>query len=236
MHDPVAVCLERVNPKPGENRFVQCTVITGAETGLGLDEHGNATWRDMASTVAEFFISADDRVMFLKTEKCTGEAIVSREGRSLAAPVNKPVVIIHGDTIKIADRILKIHLHGQTEYIHAPQDLIPEVDAKPQTKVLKAASLAAAIAATAVISTGCAPEKKGTDAAKSTDNAPMLPSGMAGNMTSDATDLKTMQPDMTETMAPPPMIEVRHHPPKPVMPRNPNPPTGNKSEDTEDTE
>lgn len=233
MHDPVAICLERVNPMPGENRFVQCTVITGAETGLGLDEHGNATWRDMASTVAEFFISADERVMFLKTEKCTGEAIVSREGRSLNAPVNKPVVIIHGDTIKIADRILKIHLHGNTEYIHAPQELYPEVEEKPMPRTLKAASLAAAIAATAVISTGCSPEKKGTDPAKNTDNAPMLPSGMSQGTTGDGTDLKTMQPDMTETMAPPPMIEVRDHPPKPVAPRNPNPPTGNKTEEIE---
>ncbi|MBU1240973.1 hypothetical protein KKF84_02165 [Myxococcota bacterium] len=228
MPNPVAICLEAINSTSDSSRFTQCVVITGADTGLGLDDQGSTTWLENDTTAVEFFISADDRVMAMKTEICQVPVTISRAGRSVAPPAGKPVVLLSGDRISLGDRAFIIHFHGGAEVIHEPVPFIPEPhevrDQSAATPLGKVASYAAVAALGAMISaSGCTGNNNKTQTTgegKDPMTSPMLPDAMGVKNTGDATAIPVEPTDPMSSMTPvkpkPPMIEVRDHPPKPV--------------------
>lgn len=141
-----SICLEDLGDAPP--RFVQCIVLPGNEPGLGLESSGAISWKADRPGCCELYVSVDDRLILLCTDP-TVVVEVSRSGRSLRAPVGKPVVVLHGDQIRVAERRYGLHVHGATHATHAPLPFEP----RPGPRGVR---IAAAIALGASVASGCA--------------------------------------------------------------------------------
>ncbi|HEY3354068.1 MAG TPA: hypothetical protein VGQ83_12520, partial [Polyangia bacterium] len=116
---PIALCLEDLAPARGTSRYLSCVALRGVEPGLTLDPTGAVQWRSASPAACELFVSLDQQLILLRPEGA-GTVTVTREGRSLAAPAGKPVVLLDGDEITIAARRLRVHVHGIAPAVAAP--------------------------------------------------------------------------------------------------------------------
>lgn len=189
MPKPIAVCLEEL--REGEGRFLRCVAVPGRGPGLRLASDGAVRWRDGDAGCA-LCVSADDRLVLIRPAGGP-PAVVSRAGRSVEAPEEKPVVLLGGDEIRVGGRSFRIHLHGPAVAVAAPEPLPLRVERGRLRAAATVVALGAAVAA------GCG---GGTPAGTTTPEEP-----------SDAS-VEPQEPDAGEP------IEIRYTPPV-VEPRYP---------------
>jgi hypothetical protein len=119
MPKPLAICLEDLGATREATRFLQCTAVVGREPGLRLGTDGGVFWRAEEGT-AELWVSLDDRLILYRTDPA-GRLAVHRSGRSLEAPVGMLVVLLDGDELAVGERRLRVHVHGETSAMRAPE-------------------------------------------------------------------------------------------------------------------
>jgi hypothetical protein len=185
MPKPMSVCLEQLDR--GDDRFLRCVAVPGRGPGLRLDAAGAVRWRE-GEACCELWVSTDERLILFRP---TGgpPASVTRAGRSVDAPEEKPVVLLGGDEIRLGGRAFRVHLHGPTQVLAAPEAFQPRVEHGR----LRAAAAAVALG-TAVAAAGCG---GGTQTGTTTPDDP-----------ADAT-VEPQEPDTGEP------IEIRYQPPAP---------------------
>ncbi len=153
MSDPLAICIEDLDAESRSGQYVQCVALPGRQPGLRLDAEGRVTWLNegMApeALACELCVSLDGRLILYRPEGAAA-VTVRREGRSLAAPFGKPVILLDKDEVDVGARRLRIHVHGTAPAIAAPAPL--KVPANPLERLVKGAAAAAAVIGAA---TGC---------------------------------------------------------------------------------
>ena len=116
---PMAICLEDLDAAQEDERYLRCVATPGGEPGLGLDGHGVVRWMPDGPTAYELWVSADGRLA-LQRGSGSGAITVSRGGRSLEAPPEKPVILLDQDLLEVAGRRLRVHVHGEAQDVHEP--------------------------------------------------------------------------------------------------------------------
>jgi hypothetical protein len=138
------LCLEEADLTTDE-RFIRCVATSGGEPGLALDREGAVRWMPDGPAEYGLWVSGDDRLVLLRGEGA-GPITVSRGGRSLEAPVEKPVVLLDQDLLRVNGRQLRVHLHGITDQVFPPERL----SAASFARALRATAAAIALAAVGV--------------------------------------------------------------------------------------
>jgi hypothetical protein len=122
MPSPLAICLEDLDPPRRAPRYLRCVAVVGRQPGLRVGGAGEVLWRSDAGIACELWVSADDRLILFRTEG--GAPItVAREGRSLAVPTGKPVVLVDQDVFAVGSRRLRVHVHGPAARVSPPAPL-----------------------------------------------------------------------------------------------------------------
>jgi len=232
MPEPIALCIEYLDAREREDRYMRCVALPGYDVALGLDERGETVWRDPDRIACELWVSADDQLIIVRREGGP-ETVVYRAGRSLSLPADKPVVLIDCDRVDVGARRLRVHVHGVAGAVHEPAPLEERT-----TRPLAAIAAAVAISASAV---GCKPSS-GVHETPSAEPVPVAPpsSGPAEassaatpvdggadavveepseNAEADGGDVSVPAASVPPIPTKPP-IRVRDRPPKPVPPRD----------------
>ncbi len=235
MPAPIAICLEDLDATSEGRRYLQCTAVAGGTPGLVLDEGGQAKW--CAAGGVELWVSADDCLILFRAEDAV-PVTVHRVGRSLEVPAERPVVLLDQDSIDVADRRLRIHVHGIAPAVAPPTWLPP---AEPASPTLNRAAAAAMAVGVAVAGAGCedqqsdqpSPDPAVSTVAETASAEPSASAASAASATAEpsstasaeatasasAAASTTAAPAVTKT-AP---IQVRVRPPKPMRPpKDPN--------------
>ena len=203
--NPIAICIEDVDALSDAVRYLQCIALPGDVRGLALSRKGEVTWQQPKTDGCELWVSADRLLMLLRP----GGAIsitVHRGGRSLKVPEEQPVVLLDQDEIEIENRLLCIHLHGETdEDAAAPPSWLPMPESTAGA-LAKAAAAALVIGAT-IAGSGCKSQVGEQQRQRPVPTAPATPG------TPQAQDAAV--PGTPPSSARPP-IEVRRRPPKPA--------------------
>jgi hypothetical protein len=124
MPEPLAICLEDLNAKPGAPRYLRCTAVVGRQPGLRVDAAGAVLWRSDVGVAVELWVSGDDQLILYRPEGAP-ESTVRRAGREVVAPVGKPVVLRDQDEVDVGRRHLRVHVHGPAPEV-APPTPLPE--------------------------------------------------------------------------------------------------------------
>lgn len=141
MSKPLEICIEELGLDAEEEGFVRCVALPGDEPGLALDSQGVVQWMPDGPGSCGLWVSADDRLVLFRAQGA-GPVTVSRGQRSVEAPVDKPVILMDQDLLLISDRRLRVHVHGQTEAVYAPERL----KASAFGRLARAAAAAATLA------------------------------------------------------------------------------------------
>ena len=142
MPRPIEICLEELGLLPKAERYLRCVALPDGEPGLALDGEGAVRWMPEEPIDHGLWVSMDDQLILLRGESARPIA-VSRGGRRLDAPTGKPVVLLDQDLLLVGDRRLRVHVHGATEVVHAPERLTRSALAR----VARAAATAIAFSA-----------------------------------------------------------------------------------------
>ncbi len=144
MPEPLAICLEDADTPTPDKRYLRCAALVGRQQGLRLDETGQARWHTDQPVACELWVSGDDQLILFRPSGA-GPVTVDRAGRRLEVPCDKPVVLLTQDLIEIAQRRLRVHVHGHCRSGFQPTYVVPQ--AKPTKKHLAAAlAMGAAVA------------------------------------------------------------------------------------------
>jgi len=202
--DPIELCLESLDTADDERPYVRCVALAGGQPGLGLTAEGIVIWQHDKAASLLLWVSADNRLMSLRSSEACGVCLTRAE-RRLDLPPNKPVVTLHGDIIEIEGRAFRVHVHGVAASVLPPTRLSLRRAKQWITGAVAAASLAACHTSGA----GNTPASAG--GSPSNEFAQPPPSGTTGG-----TDDGIGQGGTGAT----PPIEIREMPPAPV----PSPP------------
>jgi hypothetical protein len=220
MPAPLAICLEDLAPAPGSPRYLRCVAVVGRQPGLRVDSAGAVLWQGDADVACELWVSGDDRLILFRPEH--GSAVtVRREGRHLAVPVGKPVVLVDQDVFEVGSRRLRVHVHGPASHTVPPSPL------KEQRRGRLVRAAAAALALGAAVG-GCRGKLEvrphppavspvptvPLDAGPGTAPPPPPDAGQAGaaRQALDAAPRKS-KARVSPATKQPPKIEVRSRPP-----------------------
>jgi len=204
MPKPLAICIEDLAPASEAERFLRCVAVPGRQPGLRLDEKGAVLWQSEEEAV-ELWVSADERLVLYRPEG-SAATTVRRGERSLAAPAEKPVILIDQDEIDVGARRLRIHVHGEAPEVAAPSPLVPETQQSgPLGRLARAA---AAVALGSVMAAGCGEVEVRVHPPKPKASTP-----------TPTFDVSETQPKPSPP--PSPTIEVRDQPPLPTLPPPP---------------
>lgn len=146
MPTPIALCLEDLAASTNRPRFTRCTALAGGGLGLQLDHQGDICWQQPAAGVCELWVSADERLMLFRPAGAPPVG-VHRAGRSLDAPVGKPVVLLNQDELSVGPRRFRLHVHGQAPVVQAPEALAPTAFRAVIGRAAAAMAMGAAVAA-----------------------------------------------------------------------------------------
>jgi hypothetical protein len=193
MPKPLEICLEDLHAAALGERYLRCVAIAGGERGLAIDADGAVSFRGDAPAACAIWVTADER---LAIERLAGAPAVrvERSGRAIEAPEGKPVLLLAGDDVAIAGRVLRVHVHGEAAAIAEPVYV-------PEALLRGARAISAAVAVGAAVA-GCA-------------GSP----GPAATSTLDGAATASVATSAAPSAAPP--IEVRDMPPKPAPPPPP---------------
>ncbi|MBN1772478.1 MAG: hypothetical protein JXB32_14510 [Deltaproteobacteria bacterium] len=145
MSRPLAICLEDLTPRSPDERYLRCVAVVGRAPGLRVDDAGSVLWRDEAGAACELWVSADERLVLYRPDS-GGRVVVRRAARSLEVPAAKPVILLDQDEVEVGGRRLRVHVHGDAPWVHAPQYLRTTAPRGP-AKVAAALALGAALGA-----------------------------------------------------------------------------------------
>lgn len=208
MPNPKAICIEDLKPGRGRPRYLSCTAVADREEGLGLGPGGEVRWKESAALACELWVSMDECLILYRRDGAP-PVTVTRAGRGLRVPPEKPVVLLAGDEVGIGARRFRVHIHGPAPAVRAPAPVQVESVFRPAARSARAAAAVAALgsmAAAGAVEVRDAPPKV----------APPPP-----------------QPPPIEVRAappvPPPPIEVREAPPAIAM--DPEPPRATELRD-----
>lgn len=122
MPQPIALCLENLEPDSPSDRYTRCVAIAGRQPGLGLASSSQIVWKSPGPLACELWVSGDDRLILFRPEGAV-QVIVRRATRFLDVPAGKPVVLLDQDEIEIGPRRLRVHVHGLARTVHSPAPL-----------------------------------------------------------------------------------------------------------------
>jgi hypothetical protein len=143
MSRPLAICLEDLQPRASDERYLRCVAVVGRAPGLRVAGGGAVLWRDETDTACELWVSADERLVLYRPEG-GGRIVVRRASRSLEVPATKPVILLDQDELEVGGRRLRVHVHGDAPRVHAPEYLRAPSSRVP-AKVAAALALGAAL-------------------------------------------------------------------------------------------
>ncbi|MDY0003390.1 MAG: hypothetical protein RBU30_18975 [Polyangia bacterium] len=122
MSQPKEICLEELDLGSREDVFIRCVALPDAEPGLALDREGAVLWMPEGPAAYGLCVSADGKLVLLRSEGA-GPISVERGARSLAAPAGQPVVLLDQDCLCLEGRRLRVHIHGESQGVYAPERL-----------------------------------------------------------------------------------------------------------------
>ncbi len=248
MPEPIAICLEAMNPDAPRARYTRCVAVSGAEQGLGMSAQGEVLWRSGQPLAFELWVSADEKLILLRPAAAP-PIRMARAGRFLDVPFGKPVVLLDQDEFTVAGRCFRLHVHGPAEQVHPPEPFAPR-GISEVVKIVAAVALGAAAAGcppkidvrdhppkegpiredAAAPSGTDSPEPKGAAAASTASGnqsttAASTTASASGSATTPpstsgtSTNSAKSLPTAKSTKHPP--IDVRPLPPRPVAPKSP---------------
>ncbi len=206
MPEPLAICLEDLDPASPDDRYLRCTALVGRGPGLRIDGAGAVTWEEDVGAACELWVSLDDRLILLRPAGAEAVRVV-RAGRSLEVPQDKPVVLVDQDGVEVAGKRLRVHVHGV-----APQ-VAPPTPLRTQARNA-AAGVAAAVALSAALTGCCGPVE-----VREVPPSIAIPEEPADD---DSAETTPEEPPEAVTPEVPP-IEVREEPPAVAIPEEPQP-------------
>ena len=148
MPEPLAICLEDLDARTEDDRYVQCVALPGNEPGLLLTDRGALLWRE-GEAACELWVSLDDRLVLWRRADA-GTVTVRRGARSLDVPSGKPVILLDQDQVEVGGRRLRIHVHGPAPRVVPPVPLLREF-----VRAAGRVATAAVIGGTALVGAGC---------------------------------------------------------------------------------
>jgi hypothetical protein len=163
MPQPIVICLEDLDADDLSRTYMQCSVLVGDASGLRLDAGGEVRW-NLDEPLLELCVSRDDQLIVFVPAEANLTAVLSRAGRSLTIPAEKPVVALDGDVLAVSGRRYRIHVHGAAPWSATPPRwLTPkELGVEPEEPQLfkrgaakKAATALAMAAALGMGAVGC---------------------------------------------------------------------------------
>ncbi|MBW2522738.1 MAG: hypothetical protein JRI23_01120 [Deltaproteobacteria bacterium] len=232
MPEPIALCIEYLDATDEGDRYLRCVAIPGGEPGLALAGDGAVLWERPGPKGCELCVSLDGRLLLWRP--AGAEPVeVRRAGRSLNVPVEKPVMLLDQDELRIGRRQVRLHVHGPAPSVHPPAPFRARAAGA-------AATLAAAVALGGAVA-GCDQlGLGGGDKIEVRDHPPKVSAPEdVDDTSSGATDTATSaDPTTSAETAPPgsasasssatatttgkaPPIEVRTSPPKVAPPTKP---------------
>ena len=233
MPEPIALCLEDLAPAPRSTRYMTCVAVRGGQPGLGVDARGEISWHSHDGLACELWVSADEQLI-LRRPSGAPPVRVHREGRSVDAPFEKPVVLLDQDVFETAGRRYRVHVHGLARIVSAPA---PFVQSHAVGRL--AATVAIGVAAVScsriegctkkVIEVRSAPPE--VEPVRDPDANAVLPTDAPpeADTQDDAADAPADVADDAQDAGkrdaakkPPPPIEIRHRPPAPPRRDNNN--------------
>ncbi|MDY0002063.1 MAG: hypothetical protein RBU30_12260 [Polyangia bacterium] len=224
---PQAICLEDLDALSDAERFLCCVALPGRQPGLGLDARGEVRWETGRPLACELWVTADSKLALFRT-RGSGEVLVSRAGRRLAAPCEQPVILLDQDLLEVGGRRLRLHLHGECEAGAAPRFFGAE-DGGLGGLVRAAAAALAIGTASLVGAAGCqgnaGAKEPGKDRIEVRTKPPDIGPPVRPRPKPDA---GAMQPDMRdapiEVRLQPPQVPARPSPRDAGVPKPPKPP------------
>jgi hypothetical protein len=123
MDSNIEICLEELGARPDDECFIRCVAVSGGQPGLALDREGLVQWMpDDEATCHGLWVSGDGRLMLYGAD-APDAVVVERGARTQEAPVGQPVVLVDQDLLRVGDRQLRVHIHGETEAMYEPERL-----------------------------------------------------------------------------------------------------------------
>ncbi|MBN2194859.1 MAG: hypothetical protein JW751_18730 [Polyangiaceae bacterium] len=140
MPKPISLCLERLDPAT-KGRYFRCTARSGREAGLALSPSGRILWCSESPAAVALWVSGDEKLVAFRPSG-TPTVRLERAERHLELPEERPVVLLQGDELALAEHRFRVHLHGATDVVEPP-------------RLLRTARAAAAALAVGSASLGC---------------------------------------------------------------------------------
>lgn len=123
MDSNIEICLEELGAGPDDECFIRCVAVSGGQPGLSLDREGLVQWMPQdEATCHGLWVSGDGRLMLYGAD-APGAVVVERGTRTQEAPVGQPVVLVDQDLLRVGERQLRVHIHGETEAMYEPERL-----------------------------------------------------------------------------------------------------------------
>jgi hypothetical protein len=160
MPQPLAICLEDLDAAIDE-RFLRCVAVPGRRPGLRVDAAGAVLWRSDERVACELWVSADDKLILFRPAGAAAVR-VTRAGRSLEAPEEKPVVLRAADEVAVGGRRLRVHVHGPSSSVVAPSPLPAAERPGSFRRAAAVVAVGAALGAAATLGAGCGGGSTGT--------------------------------------------------------------------------
>jgi hypothetical protein len=151
MPEPKEICVEDLRSATPDARYLRCVALAGRDPGLRVDARGRVLWKSDETVACELWVSLDDRLVLYRPD---GGAPVrlTRAGRSLDVPFDRPVILVDQDELHVGGRDLRVHVHGVASAVHAPEHVSPGM--------LRAARALGAAAAVGAAAAACGPNDR----------------------------------------------------------------------------
>jgi hypothetical protein len=116
---PIELCLEELGPPEVATPFVRCVALPSRGPGLALGHDGAVRWQSAEPLACQFAVTEEGELVMWRPADAP-DVLVVRAGRSLRAPLGKPVLLLDEDELELAGRRVRVHVHGITSSVHAP--------------------------------------------------------------------------------------------------------------------
>lgn len=210
---PLAICLEDLGALSEAERYLCCVAVPGRQPGLGLDDGGEVRWETDRPLACELWVTADSRLALFR-RRGGAPVVVSRAGRSLEAPFEQPVILLHEDCLTVGGRRLRVHVHGECDSASPPRFYGAEEGGIGG--LVRAAAAALAIGtATLAGAAGCKGDAKAAESNRSRIEVRTKPPDIGPPIRPrPKPDAGVKPPPMRATDLPTEPIEVRVKPPE----------------------
>jgi len=77
MPKPIALCIEDLEARADDERYLSCVAVAGRQAGLRLRGDGTVTWEDEEDVACEIWVSGDERLILFRL--CSVPTVTLRE-------------------------------------------------------------------------------------------------------------------------------------------------------------